>query len=1650
MGYTLIIAEKPDAARRIAEAIADKKPKVVKKNEAEYYEFTVNGKKHVCVPAVGHLFVLSPLKTNKGWSYPIFSYDWTPTYTKKGTEWTRKYFENIKELVKGADEFIDAADVDTEGEVLLYNILRFICGVKDAKRMQFSVDSDEDLLLVNDENIHIVKIGDFVDKFINSLNATSQDGYEMIDVSHLNFKTFSFDPRTFKTSFKKIKALIRHPISTPLLEITLESGRKIKITEGHNLFVLRNGEIKTIPTTDLKIGDFVVAPLSIDETKNHITELCLDEDLKGRKWKLPKKIPITKELVRLIGYYIAEGSCGDRHVSLDFGLHENYLASDSCECIKKVFGHEVKPKPKKSSLNVSFGGKAGVIFFDKILRIGRNSSSKRIPDFIFNVNQELKKEFIKGIFRGDGTATGCSLSFNTSSKTLASQLIYLLLQMKIFADFIEYTFEHKDPLGKLRSETVYRVFINNKIEQEKLISLFPDWEEKLKNYRNNRRKKQKWTNIKEVHTAIPIFESGLPKFSNRKNKFGRVALKKYLKMAKIPREKIEFLNRLINSNLVFLRVNKIKKVKPTSKYVYDLSVEDNENFMCGIGGLFAHNSTLTKDELIESYRNMSNHILFPMLESGLTRHELDWLWGINLTRALTLALKNHSEKGFAILSAGRVQSPTLNLLLERELEIRKFKPKPFWEIQAYIKIDNKELIATYKKGKIWKKEEADKVVSECKGKNAIIENITRKKYKQTPPAPFNTTDLQAEAYAQFKFSPTQTLNIAESLYQSGAISYPRSASQKLPPSIGYEKIMKALGTLNQYSDFVNELMKKEKLIAKEGPRCVTGDTLILLSNGEILTIKEIVEDKNKTHILGINDKFEIIQEKILEKYKFPAEKVIKIKLANNEDVSVTPDHPILTLVDGKSEWLEAKNIKPGMFIAVPEITIVNRQKKPSSILEIFDLFDFHEQKKILMIFRKSFRRMVKRKTRLRKLTKEIYTNLNLKANTVRSYFQRSKLPYLIVKYLLKKQIVEEKDIKNYIVGYTYASGGNKIIKLPFYLTKDFLYFIGFIAADGHNTGEEITIDNLPKEKEIFIHLSRKIFGLEAKDYKEHIAIASKLLCEIFNKLLVYKGKKARKLDIHNVLLKQPDGLVANYIAGFFDGDGSIFKTGKNINISISSYSKTFLKKLKTILLTFGISSRYHSHDIRIYLEDIPKFEKAIGRFIRIKKERFKRLFKEWKQSKSSKFIFIPKDFLRKKLIEHELSMYKIRKIIGRLRETTKKFYKDSYFIPREKLRRIADLLKDPELEILSNGNINWAEVKSIKIKNYNKNVYDLTTSSHTFIGNNIILHNTDPAHPAVYPTWEVPDLKKLTPQQKKLYDLIVRRFLAVFGQDAIRESNIVTLDVSGHKFVIVGKRTIEPGWTKYYEPYLTREEIILPELKVGEVLEVTKVEQLVKETQPPPRYSQGSIIKELEKRNLGTKATRAEILQTLYDRRYIVGKSIQVTKLGEVVAKTLRDFVPNIVSEELTRHFEKEMEQVFNGKKKREEVVEEAKEVLKEILEEFKSKEDKIGKKLLEGLVISRKEERKIGVCPNCGGELRIIFSRRTGKRFVGCSNYPKCKTGFPLPLVGQITALNKNCEVCGLPMIQVWRKGKRPFRMCINPNCESKKDWNKNKKAKA
>ncbi|NIO23312.1 MAG: DNA topoisomerase I [Candidatus Aenigmarchaeota archaeon] len=323
----------------------------------------------------------------------------------------------------------------------------------------------------------------------------------------------------------------------------------------------------------------------------------------------------------------------------------------------------------------------------------------------------------------------------------------------------------------------------------------------------------------------------------------------------------------------------------------------------------------------------------------------------------------------------------------------------------------------------------------------------------------------------------------------------------------------------------------------------------------------------------------------------------------------------------------------------------------------------------------------------------------------------------------------------------------------------------------------------------------------------------------------------------------------------------------------------------------------------------------------------------------------------------------------------------------------------------------------------------------------------DPAHPSVFPTGQIP--KKLNPYQQKVYDLIVRRFLSTFADPALREHVTGIIDVNGEKFKVFGMTTIKPEWMEFYGKYAKFKEQTLPEMKKGETIENSEVQMNEKETTPPNRYSQASILKVMEDLGLGTKATRAQILHTLYEREYIREKSIKVTTLGSAVVEALKKHCPEIISEELTKKFEKDMELIQKGRKKREEIVKSAEGELKRVLVKFKEHEKHIGSELKEGIREFEEIEHFIGVCPECKGELRIIRSHATHKRFVGCSGYPKCKHGFPLPQKGKLTVLEEKCENCGLNIVQVKQFKRRPWKLCVKCGFVIKKKDSKEKPKK-
>jgi len=316
----------------------------------------------------------------------------------------------------------------------------------------------------------------------------------------------------------------------------------------------------------------------------------------------------------------------------------------------------------------------------------------------------------------------------------------------------------------------------------------------------------------------------------------------------------------------------------------------------------------------------------------------------------------------------------------------------------------------------------------------------------------------------------------------------------------------------------------------------------------------------------------------------------------------------------------------------------------------------------------------------------------------------------------------------------------------------------------------------------------------------------------------------------------------------------------------------------------------------------------------------------------------------------------------------------------------------------------------------------------------------DVAHPAIHPTGVN---KKKSLDEEKLYDLIMRRFLACFAPKAKKELLKVIANSNGENYKTSGSRILEKGWIKFYGKYYIGKEVLLPSFEEGKDYLVEEKKKTKKETKPPRRYTAATVLSELEKHGLGTKATRATILDRLYSRNYIVGASIEVTDFGLTVSRILQKHAPTILDENLTRKIEEEMELIQEEKKDKNDVIKEGEKIISDVCEKWKKNEEIIGKELSSALKITENEQFVIGICDKCGGKLKII-KMKFGKQFIGCSNYPECKNAYPLPTGAFVKPTDKKCKKCGKPMVFVM-KGRKRYSFCIDPNCPSKKDWKKN-----
>jgi len=221
-------------------------------------------------------------------------------------------------------------------------------------------------------------------------------------------------------------------------------------------------------------------------------------------------------------------------------------------------------------------------------------------------------------------------------------------------------------------------------------------------------------------------------------------------------------------------------------------------------------STMTKVEVDDAFSNLTE-IDYNLSKSAETRQLIDLVWGATLTRFISLA---SGQTGRDFLSVGRVQSPTLALIVDKEIEIQKFKPEPYWKLEAKVATDP-PFTAVHVTGRFFDQKEVDALLKKVTGsKVGKVQNLKVEVKRDLPPSPFNTTSFLA-AVTSFGISAAKAMSIAEDLYSRGYISYPRTDNTVYPQSLNLYTVLARLKE-TEFKPMVEEILSQGKLRPSRG------------------------------------------------------------------------------------------------------------------------------------------------------------------------------------------------------------------------------------------------------------------------------------------------------------------------------------------------------------------------------------------------------------------------------------------------------------------------------------------------------------------------------------------------------------------------------------------------------------------------------------------------------------------------------------------------------------------------------------------------------------------------------------------------------------------------------------------------------------------
>ena len=333
--------------------------------------------------------------------------------------------------------------------------------------------------------------------------------------------------------------------------------------------------------------------------------------------------------------------------------------------------------------------------------------------------------------------------------------------------------------------------------------------------------------------------------------------------------------------------------------------------------------------------------------------------------------------------------------------------------------------------------------------------------------------------------------------------------------------------------------------------------------------------------------------------------------------------------------------------------------------------------------------------------------------------------------------------------------------------------------------------------------------------------------------------------------------------------------------------------------------------------------------------------------------------------------------------------------------------------------------------NYGNDYYPKTPNNYVKGGKNV-----QDAHEAIRPSYidKTPDSIKqyLTSEQYKLYKLIWSRFISSQMENAKVKNTSVDIEAGDYLFKTGTSKVVFDGFLKVYnenddEPDASK----IPDLTQGDEVKLQKINPKQHFTQPPPRYTEASLVKALEEHGIGRPSTYAPIISKIQQKGYVekIEKALAPTILGRTLCRELIKYFTDIMNYKFTAQMETKLDDIAEEKAI-------WTEVLSEFYTPFNNTVESAKKNMPKVLIESEVS------CPNCGKKM-VVRTSRFGTQFLGCSGYPECKTMMPLNKDGSTTPVEEKseekCEKCGSEMlIKVGPYGK--YLQCVNDECKNRK----------